>query len=261
MDHAFSHAEAQSAPRPTDLPARRAATVHCPCVSASPREIFALPAGASTSKLSRPSERPAPGCPRPGPTHRAARPSTEKNGLHVRRISVSDGTERTARSPRGLKIPRRSSGGGFGISSRPYTRSDGGNGIATCDSENTSRAGETKRPRFDAARAGPDVSRPRRATKDPRGHERAPVSAERAVGQTRQQRGVSLPENGTSPDVRLMSKSTSSDRSSAMTSYRLLTTAAVLTVASTSEWNVVTGGSCDPVRHQRSVRSAAARSW
>jgi hypothetical protein len=52
--------------------------------------------------------------------------------------------------------------------------------------------------------------------------------------------------NGTRPDERLMSKSTISDRSSAITSYIACTTAGVLTVASTIEWNVRMGGSFAP---------------
>src|SRR5687767_11485629 len=63
----------------------------------------------------------------------------EKNGLQVRRISVSEGTEKTARSPRGLNRPRRINAGAPGISSRPYTGSDIEYGTATCERENTSR--------------------------------------------------------------------------------------------------------------------------
>ena len=61
-----------------------------------------------------------------------------KNGLDDTRISVSNGTVSTARSPLGLRVPSRTTSSDDGRGFRPYTSSSRVNGRAMCASENIS---------------------------------------------------------------------------------------------------------------------------
>ena len=89
-----------------------------------------------------------------------------KNGLDETRISVSSGTVSTARSPRGLRVPSRTTSNDEGRGFRPYTSSSRVKGRAMCASENISaatraRAAASRFPlRLDGLNAPPPRANP-----------------------------------------------------------------------------------------------------